>query len=105
MTRHGGVAIIRYYLGANTYARDARPLDLNDPVTIPESADASRGDDRVSTYTQVVLESEIDRSDTTLRAPMHPWTEQQTWVERVEAILGGFRNGIMLLVGCGRRLV
>ena len=43
---------IRYHLGANAYARDERPLDLNDPVTIPESADA-RGDNRVSTYTQV----------------------------------------------------
>ena len=80
---------IRYYLGANAYARDARPLDpANDPVTIPESAD-SRGDDRVSTYTQVILESEIDRSDTTLRAPMHPWTEQATWIARVNEILGG----------------
>ena len=79
---------IRYYLGANAYARDARPLDpANDPVTIPESADA-RGDDRVSTYTQVVLESEIDRSDATLRAPMHPWTERDAWFEWIETVLG-----------------
>ena len=75
-------------MGANVYARDARPLDLNDPVTIPESADA-RGDDRVSTYTEVVLESEVDRSDTTLRAPMHPWAEEAVWMERVNALLGG----------------
>ena len=80
---------LRYYLGANVYARDARPLDpTNDPVTIPESADA-RGDNRVSTYTQVVLESEIDRSYTTLRGPDQPWTEQELWVYRVNEILGG----------------
>ena len=79
---------IRYSVSNDTYEREPRPLDLNDPVTLPESAD-SRGDDRVSTYVQVILESEIDRSDTSLRAPMHPWIAEELWVGRVNEILGG----------------
>ena len=79
---------IRFYEGANVYLRDARPLDpTNDPTTISESASA-RGDNRVSTFAQVILESEIDRTDSAVRGPDQPWTEQAAWVARVGSILG-----------------
>ena len=78
---------IRFYRNANVYVRDARPLDpVNDPTTIPEGADSS-GDFRVSTHVQVILESEIDRSNTTIRGGEQPWTAEAEWLDRVGEIL------------------
>ena len=83
--RHG---YIRLYFGAGVYLRDARPLDpTGDPTTIPEDASGA-GDQRVSTHVHVILESEIDRSNTNLRGPDQPWTEEAVWLERINDLLG-----------------
>lgn len=79
---------IRYYHGAAVYVRDARPLDpTNDPTTASESTSFA-GDNRVSTHAHVILESEIDRSNSRLRGPDQPWTAEAEWVARLDALLG-----------------
>ena len=70
-----GRGYIKYDRASNTYTQDINP-------------DALIPDDRVVTNVQVILESEIDRSDTTLGYTEHPWTEEQVWLDRLDLYLG-----------------